>query len=497
MGKAAAIRVLHTAAECFPLVKTGGLADVVAALPKAQRAAKLDARLLLPGLPALRESLKSRVEIAQCGPAFGAARVTLLRGLLPDSTVPTYLIDAPWLYARPGNPYLGPDGREWPDNLQRFALLGWVAAQLAMGELDPAWCPDIVHAHDWHAALAPVYMAAHPTVATGVPRAYSVLTIHNLAYQGRFSAERFDDLQLPGWMSSPAGIEFHSELCFLKGGIQFADRITTVSPTYAREILTPAEGHQLDGLLRHRADRLSGIVNGIDTAIWNPATDTAIAAPFDAEHTAGKALCKQALQREFGLRQTPGAPILGVISRLSPQKGLDLLLSALHQWLGAGGQMVMLGSGDPALEHACRATAQTAPDQVGVSIGYDEALAHRIMAGSDLIGVPSRFEPCGLTQLYGLRYGTIPLVHQVGGLADTVVDASEAAVREDRATGFSYRGAHLDELSHALRRAIDLWHNPPLWQRVMQRAMAQDTSWHAPATRYAELYKGLLGQIIP
>jgi starch synthase len=194
------------------------------------------------------------------------------------------------------------------------------------------------------------------------------------------------------------------------------------------------------------------------------------------------------------LRQTPGAPILGVISRLTPQKGLDLLLSALHQWLGAGGQMVLLGSGDPALEHACRATAQAAPDQIAVRIGYDEALAHRIVAGSDLIGVPSRFEPCGLTQLYGLRYGTIPLVHHVGGLADTVVDASDAAVSEDRATGFSYRGAHLDELSHALRRAIDMWHNPPAWQRVMQRAMAQDTSWHAPATRYADLYRVLVGQ---
>jgi starch synthase len=490
-GTPAPIRVLHAAAEWYPLVKTGGLADVAAALPAAQRAAGLDARVLLPGLPALRERLHATRTVAVFGPAFGAARVTLLRGRLPGSDVPIYLIDAPWLYARAGSPYLGPDGRAWPDNAQRFALLGWVAAQLAEGALDAHWAPQIVHAHDWHAALAPAYLAAHGAAQTAAARARSVFTVHNLAYQGDFAEDRFVELGLPAWMAGPEGIEFHGELRFLKGGLMFADRITTVSPTYAREILTPAEGHQMDVVLAPRADRLSGIVNGIDDTVWNPATDPAIAARYDLERPEGKALCKTALQSEFGLQQRPEAPVLGVVTRLTQQKGLDLLLSALHQWLGAGGQVVLLGSGDPALEHAWRAAAAAAPEQVGVSIGFDESLAHRIVAGSDLIGVPSRFEPCGLTQLYGLRYGTLPLVHRVGGLADTVVDADESALHEDRATGFVFGAPTPDALAQTMRHALDGWRHPAAWRRVMRRAMSQDTSWRAPAARYAALYREL------
>jgi starch synthase len=489
---AGSTRVLHVAAEWFPLVKTGGLADVAAALPQAQRAAGLDARLLLPGLPALRESLSDAVEVARVGPAFGAARILLLRGRLPGSAVPAYLIDAPWLYARSGGPYVAPDGREWSDNHLRFALLGWIAAQMAEGALDPDWTPQVVHGHDWHAALAPTYLAAHGAAGTGAARARSVLTVHNLAYQGLFPADRFAALRLPAWMAGPAGIEFHGELRLLKGGLMFADRITTVSPTYAREILTPAEGHQMEVVLQHRADRLSGIVNGIDTTVWDPATDPAIAAHYDAADPAGKAACKLALQRELGLREAPHAPLLGVVSRLTPQKGLDLLLSALPQWTGAGGQVVLLGAGDAALEHAWRAAALAVPEQVAVRIGYDEAFAHRVVAGADLIGVPSRFEPCGLTQLYGLRYGTLPLVHRVGGLADTVVDADEAALREDRATGFAYSGATPEALAQAMRHALDGWRHPAAWRRVMRRAMAQDTSWRAPAARYAALYAELL-----
>ncbi|MFM1990997.1 MAG: glycogen synthase GlgA [Pseudomonadota bacterium] len=480
--------VLHAAAECYPWVKTGGLADVVAALPAAQRAAGLDARLLLPGLPALRDALAERTEVARLGTAFGAARVDLVSGRLPGLAVPVYLVDAPWLYDRPGNPYLGPDGHEWADNAQRFALLAWVGAQLAEGGLDPAWSPRIVHAHDWHAALAPAYLAARGARHPSIARARSVLTIHNLAYQGRFPLERFGELGLPAWMAGPAGIEFHGTLRLLKGGLMFADRITTVSPTYAREILGPAEGHELDDVLRHRADRLSGIVNGIDDAVWNPATDPAIAARYDASDLSGKADCKRALQVELGLEPRADAPVLGVVSRLTPQKGLDLLLSVLAQWLGAGGQVALLGAGEPALEHAWQAAAHAAPGQVGVRLGYDEGLAHRIVAGADLLAVPSRFEPCGLVQLYGLRYGTLPLVHRTGGLADTVVDADEAALREDRATGFAFAGAHPDALARALRHALDGWRHPAAWQRVMRRAMAQDSSWRGPAARYAALY---------
>ncbi|MFO0458630.1 MAG: glycogen synthase GlgA [Burkholderiales bacterium] len=489
----APLRVLHVAAEWFPAVKTGGLADVVAALPGAQRAAGLDARLLLPALPALRAALGGAVEVARVGAAFGAARVALLRGTLAGSDVPAYLIDAPWLYDRGGNPDLDPDGHEWRDNPRRFALLGWIAAQLAEGALDPGWAPRIVHAHDWHAALAPAYLAAHGTARTPLARARSVLTVHNLAFQGRFSIDRFAELDLPAWMAGPAGVEFHGDMRFLKGGLMFADRITTVSPTYAREILTPEGGHELDDVLRHRADRVVGIVNGIDDAVWNPATDAAIAERYDAKRLDGKAACKRALQAELGLAPRADAPLLAVVSRLSPQKGLDLLLSALPQWLGAGGQVALLGSGEPALEHAWQAAAHAAPDAVGVRLGYDESLAHRIVAGADLIAVPSRFEPCGLTQLYGLRYGTLPLVHRTGGLAYTVVDADESALREDRATGFAFTGAHADALAQAMRHALDGWRHPGAWKRVMRRAMAQDTSWRAPAARYAALYRDALG----
>jgi starch synthase len=488
----APLRVLHAAAEWFPTVKTGGLADVAAALPAAQRAAGLDARLLLPGYPALRGALAGGVEVARLGAAFGAARVALVAGTLPDGT-PAYLVDAPWHFERPGNPYLGPDGREWADNAQRFALLGWVAAQLAEGALDPAWSPRIVHAHDWHAALAPAHLAAHGAARTRAARAHSVLTVHNLAYQGRFALDRFGELGLPAWMAGPAGVEFHGEIRLLKGGLLLADRITTVSPTYAREILTHEGGHELHEVLGHRADAVVGIVNGIDDAVWNPACDPAIAAGYDAARLDGKAACKRALQAEFGLAERADAPVLAVVSRLTAQKGLDLLLPALPQWLGAGGQLVLLGTGDAALEHAWRAAAQAAPEAVGVRIGYDEALAHRIVAGADLIGVPSRFEPCGLTQLYGLRYGTLPLVHRTGGLADTVVDADEAALREDRATGFVFGAATPEALAQAMRNALDGWKHPAAWRRVMRRAMAQDSSWRGPAARYADLYTELAG----
>jgi starch synthase len=483
--------VLHVASEWFPLVKTGGLADVVAALPAAQLAAGVDTRLLLPGWPALRGALAQAERVVSLGPAFGAGRVDLVHGALPGTAVPAYLVDAPWLYARAGNPYVGPDGHEWADNHRRFALLGFVAAQLAEGALDPAWSPAVVHAHDWHAALAPAYLAAHGAAGTPLARARSVLTVHNLAYQGRFLADRFGELALPAWMNGPAGVEFHGELRFLKGGLMLADRITTVSPTYAREILNEAEGHQLHEVLAHRADRLGGIVNGIDDTVWNPAADPALAARYDATDLRGKAACKRALQRAFGLRETAAAPLIGVVSRLTHQKGLDLLLSALHHWLAADGQLVLLGSGDPALEYAWRATAAAASTQVGVRFGYDEALAHRIVAGADLIAVPSRFEPCGLTQLYGLRYGTLPLVHRVGGLADTVVDATPGALASGRATGFAFDGAHADALAGAMHRALALWRDPPAWRAVVAQAMAQDTSWRLPAAEYVALYEGL------
>jgi starch synthase len=479
------LRVLHAAAEIFPLVKTGGLADVVGALPPALAAAGADVRLLLPGMPAILEAVARPRKVAEFGPAFGAARVVLrlgrfkggAKGVADGEGVQVYVIDAPWLYARDGGPYQGPDGKPWDDNLQRFALLGWVAAQLAAGGLDPAWRPDILHAHDWHAALGCSYLRASPGAT-----ARSVFTVHNLAYQGLFPQDDFRLLGLPQRLMHPDGLEFHGWLSFMKGGLVHADRITTVSPTYAREITTPEFGCGVEGVLQARAADLSGILNGVDPTHWDPATDRALAARYSATDLSGKAKCKAALQRESGLQPRADAPLIGVVSRLSEQKGLDIALAALPALLAEGAQLALLGSGDPAMEQAFLAAAAAHPGEVAVRIGYDETLAHRVIAGADMILVPSRFEPCGLTQLYGMRYGTLPLVRRVGGLADTV----------DEATGFVFDEASADALVGAARHAFLTLRGPARWRAMQQAAMARDHSWSAAAARYMALYRSLL-----
>ena len=481
------MRVLHVAAEVFPLVKTGGLADVVAALPVALAHAHADVRLLLPGMPPMLEAVLHARSVIDLGSCFGAARARLLRGLMPGTHLPVYVVDAPLLYNRAGGPYRAPDGREWPDNLQRYGLLGWVAAQLAAGELDANWEPNIVHAHDWHAAMACTYLQAH-----GAQGPASVFTVHNLAYQGLFPQEDSALLGLSSSFVSPAGLEYHGQLSFMKAGLIYADRITTVSPTYAHEIATPEFGCGLDGVIRGRAGAVGGILNGIDCEVWNPATDNALVRCYDAQSLQGKAECKRALQLEFGLTPDPEAPLLLALSRLSAQKGLDLILGALPSLIDQGAQLVVQGEGDAALEAAFRMAMAAHPDRVGVFIGYDESRAHRLMAGADMILVPSRFEPCGLTQLYGLRYGTVPVVRRVGGLADTVVDADAASLEAGRATGFQFDHAHADALAGAVRRAIALWRDKPRWLALMRHAMAQDFSWDGPARQYLALYRSLL-----
>ena len=481
------MRVLHVAAEIFPLIKTGGLADVVGALPQALIQCGAEARLVLPGLPAIADAVLHQKTLCTLGPVFGAGRVSVRLGQLPYSHVPAYVVDAPYLYRREGSPYQASDGTEWVDNLQRFALLGWVAAHLAAGELDPQWVPQVVHAHDWHAAMACAYMAAHPPT-----RAASVFTVHNLAFQGLFSQADFSMLGLPSRFLVSHGVEFHGQVSFMKAGLKYAQRITTVSPTYAKEIATPEFGSGLDGVIRERVGHVSGILNGVDGAIWNPEKDTSLVARYTAQDFRGKALCKQALQTELGLDVQADAPVFGLVSRLTSQKGIDLLLGALPGLLRQGGQLALQGTGDAALESAFTAASQAHPGRVAVRIGYDEAFAHRLIAGADAILVPSRFEPCGLTQLYGLRYGTLPLVRRVGGLADTVVDASAEAVAADRATGFSFDAASPAALEHALHRAIDTFKQPLLWRQLMLRAMAQDYSWAGAARQYMALYAELV-----
>jgi len=477
------MKVLHVAAEIFPLVKTGGLADVLGALPQALIGQGADVRLLLPGLPAIADAVLHQKTVCQIGPAFGAARVTLRLGRIPYSHVPVYVLDAPYLYRREGSPYQDSAGHEWPDNVQRFALLGWVAAHLAAGELDADWVPELLHAHDWHAAMSCAYVAVHPPT-----RAATVFTVHNLAYQGLFPSGDFNLLGLPSRFMASTGLEYHGQLSFMKAGLKFARRITTVSPTYAREIATHEFGFGLDGVVRGRGADVSGVLNGVDRTVWDPATDSGLAQRYSAREPAGKARCKAALQRELGLQVQGDEMLFGVVSRLTSQKGLDLMLAALPALLKRGAQFVLQGAGEPALEAAFVAAAQSHPRQVGVRIGYDEAFAHRLIAGSDAIVVPSRFEPCGLTQLYGLRYGTLPVVRRVGGLADTVVDASEEAVAAGRATGFAFDAATPGALDAALQRAAAAFARKPLWHALMQRAMAQDFSWDGAAALYMALY---------
>ena len=481
------MRVLHVGAEIFPLVKTGGLADVLGALPQALIGQGADVRLLLPGLPAIADAVLHQKAVCQIGPAFGAGRVTLRLGRMPYSHVPVYVIDAPYLYRRDGSPYQDSAGHEWPDNVQRFALLGWVAAHLAAGEFDADWVPDVLHAHDWHAAMACAYVAAHPPT-----RAATVFTVHNLAYQGLFPSGDFNLLGLPSRFMASTGLEFHGQLSFMKAGLKFARRITTVSPTYAREIATPEFGFGLDGVVRGRGADVSGVLNGVDGAIWNPATDSSLAQRYSAQEPAGKARCKEALQRELGLPGRAEAMLFGAVSRLTSQKGLDLMLAVLPGLIKRGGQFVLQGAGEPVLEAAFLAAAKAHPGQVAVRIGYDEAFAHRLIAGSDAIVVPSRFEPCGLTQLYGLRYGTLPVVRRVGGLADTVVDAGEAAVASEQATGFVFDAATPAALDAALQRAAAAFARQALWRGLMRRAMAQDFSWQGAAAQYLALYKSIV-----
>lgn len=479
------MKVLQVSAEIFPLLKTGGLADIAGALPAALEAQGCDVRLLLPGFAPILRDLRKPRKVRELHTPWGET-VTLRSGQLATLGVKAYVIDAPALYDRPGGgPYEDAQRRPYADNCRRFALLGWVAAQLGLGA-DSDWLPQVVHSHDWHAALAPAYLAfSRPQQPRPVA---SVYTVHNLAYQGVFAPHHLRELGLPDASFSIEGLEFYGQISFMKAGLYYADRITTVSPTYAREIQTPEQGCGLDGLLRARAGVLSGILNAVDEGVWNPAADTLIPRTYDAQRPAGKARCKAALQAEFGLAKRTNAPLFGVVSRLTEQKGLHLVLGGIEALLARGGQLVVLGSGDGWLETALQEQATRHPQSLAVRLGYDEALAHRIFAGSDVTLVPSRFEPCGLTQMYGLKYGSLPLVHRVGGLADTVVDCSLENLADHSANGFVFDAFTAPDFERALRRAFALYERRQDWSAVKGRAMQQSFDWSASAARYRDLY---------
>jgi starch synthase len=469
-----AIQVLAVASEIYPLVKTGGLADVVGALPLALDRNNVATTTLVPGYPAVMAALRAAEPQLTIDDLFGGgARVLRSRAANLD----LFVLDAPHLFDRPGNPYTGPDGGDWPDNAVRFGALAWVAMRIGVGDI-AGYRPDIIHAHDWPAALAMAYLAYQDQ-----RRPATVLTVHNLAYQGQFPADVLQRLRLPPHAFSIDGVESYGNIGFLKAGLQFADRITTVSPTYAREIQTSENGCGLDGLLRARSAVLTGIRNGIDVDVWNPETDTRIASRFSLLTLSARAPNKTALQSRFGLKEEPDHLLCAVVSRMAWQKGLDVLADATPALIARGAQLAMLGAGDPGLERRFTALAHDHAGQIGCVLGHDEDLAHLIQAGADAILVPSRFEPCGLTQLCALRYGAIPVVTKVGGLADTVVDL---------ATGIQFYPVTRDALDTALHRTVDLWSDRGAWQTLQTNAMQTDVSWAEPANEFLRLYSGLL-----
>ena len=465
--------VLSVTSECVPLVKTGGLADVAGALPGALAPEGWGLRTLLPGYPAVMKALPEAEPVLAISDLYGGA-ATVRFGTLNGLEI--YVLDAPHLYARDGSLYLDAKGHDFADNDIRFAALGRVAAEIARGAIAD-WTPELLHCHDWQAGLAPYFLKSW---GVNVP---SILTIHNIAFQGVTPADRMGHLGLNPSEFNSDGFEYWGQISTLKAGIVYADRITTVSPTYARELTTPDFGMGMDGLLRSRANVLSGILNGIDTGVWNPGTDPEIAAYKGPK---GKAKAKKALRKEFGLEKSDG-PLAVVISRLSHQKGLDLLLDALPAYLDGGGQLALLGSGDPGLEAAFHDVASH--PNVSVKIGYDEALSHRMMAGGDAVLVPSRFEPCGLTQLMGLRYGTLPVVAMTGGLVDTVINASPMARRAGVATGIQFSPITAAALGDALGLLLELYADGEAWAKMQKNAMRQDVGWDAAAAEYAALYQ--------
>jgi starch synthase len=479
------MRVCMLASEAFPYAKTGGLADVLAALPEALTGLGVEVTVMLPGY---REALRT----AGATERLGRVRAAVASRLEPadvvrvtGARVPTLMLDAPRYFDRDG--LYGSGGGDYWDNAERFTFFCRAALEWLHTLASP---PDVLHCHDWQAALAPAMLRATAALYPELRRMRLVQTIHNLAYQGRFRAENWHLLNLDARYFTRETLEFYGDINFLKAGLVFADVLTTVSPRYAREIQTPELGEGLDGVLRARAGRLRGIVNGIDYRVWNPSVDRALPARYDTGNLGGKARCKADLQAALGLRPDAATPLLAVVSRLAWQKGIDVVLDAAPLLVEqSAAQLVALGNGDPHLEHRMRLLAEQFPGRVAVRTGMDEALAHRIIAGADLFLMPSRYEPCGLSQLYSLRYGTVPVVHATGGLDDTVAEVDPAT---GEGTGFKFSPDSPEALRDAAQRAIAVRSDPAAWTRIQERGMREDFSWERSARAYRNLYVALL-----
>ncbi len=480
------MRVLFASSEVFPLIKTGGLADVSGALPAALVAAGVDMRVLLPGYPAAMDAAEGKRQVAGLGDPLGiGAESRLVSARIPGSGVPVWLVDCPALYDRPGGPYQDAAGRDYPDNVLRFGLLSLTAARLCSDDSPLKWRPQVLHANDWQTGLAAAYLRAWGEA----DRPGTLFTIHNIAYQGQFPAESVARLGLPPEQYQVDGLEYYDTLSFLKAGLFYSDRLTTVSRRYAKEIQAAPFGCGLEGLLATRSGDLTGILNGADYSVWNPATDDLVAHRFAAaDHVAGKAVNKAALQAELGLDVNPDAPLFVIVSRLNLLKGMDMVLGVLPAILRLGGQLAVVGTGDRALEEAFQAAAAHNPGQTAVRTCYSERLAHQLMAAGDILLMPSRFEPCGLTQFYAFRYGTVPVAHAAGGLADTVTDTTYDTMMTGTATGFVFEHANVGALQWCIERALDTFARKDDWRRLQAACVVQDFGWDRSAARYAELY---------
>ena len=496
--------ILFVSSESHPFAKTGGLGDVSNSLPKALKALDQDIRVLIPGYPFAIQKAESIHHVATISlPKKGfpgdlglsskselssepPPSVAILETELPGSHVKVWMIESE-LYNRPGGPYVDENGQEWGDSDRRFALLNYVAVEIAMGRTSLNWQADIVHGNDWQAGLISTLLEQEHSLKSN-KRPATLFTIHNMAHMGVFSRSRFDDLQLQASLWNPHELEFHDNFSFIKGGLAFSDRVNTVSPTYAKEIQTAEFGYGLAGLLTHRSDRLCGILNGIDMQEWDPATDPMIEQTYSIETLADKQSNKSALQKHFNLPQNENVLLLGMVARLVYQKGLDLLLDNIATILSLPVQIVILGSGDSKLESRLKQWAVKYPDKMQIQIGYDEGLSHLVEAGSDAFLMPSRFEPCGLNQLYSLRYGTIPIVRNTGGLADTVIHASRENLDKNTATGIIFHEAQGSTLFEAINLASLLFQDHTTWQKLMVNGMQQEFSWQESAKHYLDLY---------
>jgi len=479
------MQVLSVASEAFPLAKTGGLGDVVGSLPGALAEHGITVTTLLPGYPAVRAAIGVAPSVHRYSDLMGTT-AQILSGWLNGH--PLLVLDAPALFDREGGIYGDESGIDWHDNWRRFAALARAGADLASGGI-PNWHFDLLHAHDWQAGMAPAYLRFAPGPGARAP---SVMTIHNIAFQGRFSRSIFDFLGLPPQANDINGVEYYGGIGFLKAGLANADAITTVSPTYAKEIRDPGFGMGLEGLIRARASMVSGIVNGIDSSVWNPCSDTALAARYDSSHLEWRQSNKKTIEAGFGLAPGDG-PLFTLVSRLTWQKGMDVLIDQLDTLVSLGGRLAALGTGEAKLEAGFRAAAARHPGRIGVAIGFDEKLSHLLQGGADAILIPSRFEPCGMIQLYGLAYGCVPVAARTGGLADTIIDANEAALINGVATGVLFEEVSGESLADALRRTVALFAQKTVWRQIQQQGMRGDFSWKRVGGRYAELYKKIAG----